>query len=262
MGLENSKTQKMSNDDIVGNINKLFGSLNIPSEISESLHMDNYSGGDMYPTRQRYKEFEYQLGGMMKQMQLNKNLHNLSNAMSGGAGEDYDSDLEDFNDADEIVEEDGMVDNIADGFVEENGMIDDDADGMIGGGLSETSRANMTEIRNMKTDVLSPTSADVSNKKVNPLSQQDGGCDILSSLSGFLSGKSTTSQVFNEGMNKGVNKMQGGGAETSLSSLVGMTSVMNGGKKQSSEEINVMPFYSSTSGSEYYNEMQRENRYT
>ena len=154
----------------------------------------------------------------------------------------------------------------ADGFVEENGMIDEDGlvdeDGMIGGGLSETSRANMTEIRNMKTDVLSPTSADVSNKKVNPLSQQDGGCDILSSLSGFLSGKSTTSQVFNEGMNKGVNKMQGGGAETSLSSLVGMTSVMNGGKKQSSEEINVMPFYSSTSGSEYYNEMQRENRYT
>ena len=244
MGLENSKTQKMSNNDIVENINKLFGSLSVPTEITESLNMENYSGGNMYPTRQRYKEFEYQLGGMMKQMQLNKNLHNLSTTMNGGAGEEYDSDLEDFDNTDELIE-DNEIDN----------EIDEEV--MMGGRLSETSRANMTEIKNMKTDVLSPTSAYVSNKKVEPLSQQDGG-DILSSLSGFLSGKSTTSQVFNDG----VNKMHGGNAETSLSSLIGMTSVMNGGKKQSSEEINVMPFYSSTSGSEYYNEMQRENRYT
>jgi hypothetical protein len=39
------------------------------------------------------------------------------------------------------------------------------------------------------------------------------------------------------------------------------TSEMFGGKIQTSEEINIMPFYSSTSGSEYYSNMQKAHRY-
>jgi hypothetical protein len=253
MGSENSKTQKISNNDVMENINKLFGSLSIPTTITEtSLHMDDYSGGE-YPTRQRYKEFEYQLGGELKKVRLNNKLQNFSNLMYGGDG-DYDSDLEfDNDDNDDNDDNNDYIDDVRDDEIDEHDDMEHDdvehEEDMIGGGLSETSKANMTEIRNMKTNALSPTSGE---------NVQDGGADTLSSLSGFLTDKNTTSQVFNSE----INKMRGGGAETSLSSLAGMTSMMSGGRKQSSEEINVMPFYSSTSGSDYYSEMQKENRYT
>jgi hypothetical protein len=39
------------------------------------------------------------------------------------------------------------------------------------------------------------------------------------------------------------------------------SNIISGGKKQISDELNIMPFFSSTSGSEYYTNMQKEHRY-
>lgn len=108
-----------------------------------------------------------------------------------------------------------------------------------GGNLSATSNANMSELNAINVSQLSATS--MQNGGV----QNGGSADHL------------TSELFGH-MNA---KQHGGNANVydSLSPLSQFT--MSGAGKKSSESINVMPLFSSTSGTEYYNDMQRANRY-
>lgn len=102
-----------------------------------------------------------------------------------------------------------------------------------GGKYSETSNNFMSEI--LKLDVLSATSQDKCML---------GGCGCETKKEEPKS----TSPITTLSLNKFSDKVQTGGCPMCAN-------------KQSSEEINIIPFFSSTSGTEYYNAMQKEQRY-
>jgi hypothetical protein len=225
MGSENSTIQKKPNNDVIDNINKLFNLSNTHEDVDAmtSLHINDMSGGSVYPTRQRYKEYEIQLGGQLKQLEVLNTINNFSHMLSGG-DEEFDSDLE-FDDTEHEHD-----------------------DELVGGnGMSATSANHMSEIQKIKTDQLSPTSHDVNNLS-----------DTLEQPSKVPETHDSASRIFDSEMAKLQSKPAQTGGET-LSSLVGME--MFGGK-QSSDEVNIMPIYSSASQSEYYNDMQKEHSFT
>lgn len=219
--ISSDKTNK-DNEQFVGSITQLFTSSdpkNQPhdSDMLTTLNLDQFSGGCITPPKNRYAEFEQQLGGSLKTAEQFNNITKFFSHVGG----------KDPNDDSDLMESD---DDLSD--------LDMDDIEQDGGNLSVTSTSNMAEVNAVDVSKLSATS--MPNNNV-----QAGGCDHL------------TSELFGH-----IEVGQSGGNAKLVDSQTSLSSLSMFGGKKSSESINVMPLFSSTSGTEYYNDMQRENRYT
>lgn len=237
MGSNNSvsdEKNKVTNESILENIKKLFSS--VPSQSSTStdalttLNIDDFGGENIQAPKGNYAEYEAQLGGKISEINKFNNINKVFSYIGGKIKDNEDSDesLEGMDDSD--------LEEIED--VEEDNVLE-------GGNLSVTSNLNMAEINGINVGKLSPTSG------APDLNGQQGGNKTVPPMDDHL-----TSELFGHGARQDA---QHGGAkkqsDTDNLSSLNMTS-------DKSENINVMPVYSSTSVSDYYNDMQRENRYT
>lgn len=311
MGNNNSVQQNLSNDEIMANINHLFAPYQQTETSYDTIHsldMNNMSGGCVTCKRNRYAEFENQLGGELinanKEIMYNK----LAKFAPQSGGNNY-SELDelDFDNNDQLggdgeitsdmfKSELAHVGNLSATSFENNSQQNG---GQIN--LTATSNALMSELA--RVDNLSATSVGnnfqaggqinntaTSNMFMSEIAQLGNlsatsnglmtggcGCGIEKKLSEeqfirkHTSPKSETSVVdslTNMTLDKTVQDggcpscVQTGGCPSCSATSVMKTSEMFGGKIQTSEEMNIMPFYSSTSGTEYYSNMQKAHRYT
>lgn len=227
MGNNNSVQKKLSNEEILMNINKLFGETSgeqFPQYTFNSIGMNNMEGGCIVPAKNRYASLEAQLGGELQNIQTLGMLNSFGRMLnqSGGDGIDVDSlsELEEDSDADLDDE-----------------LLEGGCPTCLAGGAEQTSEMFMSEV--MKMENISATSVD----------KQTGGCGACDKKSESLSSLSLMKSL----------NMEGGCPACNATQVI-RTIEMTGGKP-SSEEMNIMPFYSSTSGSEYYSSVQKEHRY-
>lgn len=205
MGGNNSVPQKLSDNEIMENINKLFGS----QRANNDTTIQTLGIGDCLecePKRSRFIEFELQLGGELDKTRDKIRAHEFELFMNKIGGTRKDDDFDETLDMDETID-----------F--QNGGKQDDV----------TSDNFMSELREIGK--LSATSVD--NINTIPKEQQGGGA------------LSATSPITYE-----------------QSQLSTTSNALFGGNDRVDDVTNVMPFYSSTSGTEYYNNMQKEHRYT
>lgn len=267
MGNNNSVQQNLSNDEIMANINKLFAPYQQTNTNYDTIHSLDMSGGCVTCKRNRYSEFENQLGGELKNAN-NEIMYNNLSKFAGQTERNNYSELEDLDfDNNEQFGGDGEM--TSDMFMSELAHVGNlsatsfENNSQQNGGqsnLSATSNVLMSEIAHMNN--LSATSVG------NNLQTGGCGCSIEKKLSEdkFIKkhtpSQSTTSAI--ESLtNMSLNKTpQTGGFSSCSTTSIMQTSEMFGGKIQTSEEMNIMPFYSSTSGTEYYSNMQKTHRYT
>lgn len=238
MGNKPSVQKQLTNDEIIANISKLFKSEpdDIPPMYTvETLNLNNpATGGDVKSTRNRYAPIQQQLGGQLKNIEKPSEVIKIEkfiNQMVGG-DKQLDEELEELDFEDEKPQ---------------TGGADCDA----------TSAMFMSEIRKMNN--LSATSYDEPPK-------MNGGCCAPAQYGGdkkcLDSACERTSNLTSlSGLD--LSHMVGGcPCNTSISNTIGLAGGSAEKNKPSSENINIMPFFSSTSGTEYYNNIQREHRYT
>lgn len=205
MGNSYSAENDQSNDELMKGIDRLFAHKNnMISDTINTLDISNLEGGCTVCSRNRYEEYEQQLGGMQNKFkQIMK----------------YNS-------------------------TEVDHEVEKRLQNMHGGGDDVTSELFADEIEGLKH--LSTTSN-------NYMAQNGGRDNIDTNISSSLSGMSKEDFIQGGGM------LDSSSYETTGS--LGMSNLSNV-IYNSNQEINVMPYYSSTSGAEYYNEMQRQHRYT
>lgn len=266
----------------------------------QSLDMSNVNGGCVACKRSRYAEFENQLGGELKRANNVITFNKLSQ-FAVQTGGNYVGELDELDfDNNSYSQEGGSGEMTSEMFMSELAHIGnlsatsfENNNNQNGGqlNLTATSSALMSEMA--RVDNLSATSignnlqnggqvngfatsnmfmseiAQLGNLSATSLGNMNGGCGCSAEKKFIERQKSPkdTSEIVSLSMAK----TQDGGCQTcsqtagcvACSTTSAMkTSEMFGGKIQTSEEMNIMPFYSSTSGTEYYNNMQKAHRYT
>lgn len=251
MGSNNSVPRKYSNEEILANINKLFNQFNEKKHEPLTIHslsLEKMDNENVVPRQSRYVEFEKQLGGAICEAQATKLL-----ALAGGSCEPKNCKCKCQNGGND--DEDG---NISESSLNMDMDEDMEENNVLEGGCAAcgdtTSDMFMSEI--LKMNNVSSTSH----------SPQYGGCGcddkVIPAIKNTImepdNSVSSLSLTFNT--TPVSPKVQKGGCPACTMK----TSELVGGafNKQSSEGMNIMPFYSSTSGTEYYSNMQREHRYT
>lgn len=267
MGIGNSTPKKLSNDDILANINKLFrhsSKCDDNKYTFGTLEMNGITGGSIVPPKKRYVTYEnrlnrdlndrgrlnFLLGVVKKNNQTGGNLPALTEFENeqeqyqiGGCSQ-CDSNTS-------PLYPDQLKNAFSLSTTSQNG-------GCVHCG-DTTSQMNMSQLENVSQ--LSATS-------------QNGGCAQCGNSmihKGQLSSLSATSYTIQNG-GCGCNKQNEEQLREELPkpnyklsfslSSKDDSPKQSGGSNQTSEEINIMPFYSSTSGMEYYSNMQKEHRYT
>lgn len=312
MGNNNSVQQNLSNDEIMANINHLFSTYQQTDTRYDTIHsldMSNMNGGCVACKRNRYAEFENQLGGELRNADKAVMYNKLAKFAVQTGGSDY-SELDDL-DFENNVQLGGDGEKTSDMFMSELAHVGNlsatsfENNSQQNGGqnnLTATSNALMSDL--VRVDNLSATSvgnnfqaggqinnAATSNMFMSEIAQLGNlsatsfgnmtggcGCGIEKQLSEerfikkHTSPKSppeTTTSVIGSLTNMTLDQnggcpscVQTGGCSACSATSVMKTSEMFGGKIQTSEEMNIMPFYSSTSGTEYYSNMQKAHRYT
>lgn len=256
MGNNNSIQQTPTNNEIMANINKLFSQHaqgNVPEITIHSLDMSDLHGGcnGVKCTRNRFAPYEQQLGGMISSAHKQIALTNGVNVackfapLSGGNGDDY-SDLEMSDDE----QQGGGLTATSNTFMSEIGKMTNlsvtSPSGQTGGNLA-TSNAFASEIANMGQ--LSVTS----------MANMNGGCGCDKPPIAVPTMKTTS--ILDSLTDMSVKQQGGCGCGVPSATSTVPSQLLGGGFKQTSEEMNIMPFYSSTSGTEYYNNMQKAHRY-
>lgn len=270
MGNNNSTQNEPTRDEIVDNLKRMFPASDgytVEFETVQSLDMDHVGGECTSCSRNRYTQFEKQLGGdvvNLERANIGKTITTLFPPKKVAVTEKTDA-------------LDGMTDSIIGGSCDmtSSAFIDDIARvgdlsatsfehsfaqlgaANISDDKQRTSSAHMSEIG--KINVESPTSiVDYTEKPLGAGCGECGGdneiaekqvlrkkdANILTSILSSLSDIASQS---------GGCAACGAGRESQKPAMPDRTS---------SDEMNVMPFYSSTSGTEYYNNMQRMNRFT
>jgi hypothetical protein len=300
MGNNNSVHQNLSNEEIMANINKLFVSYQQAddSKTIQSLDMSNFDGGCVGCKRNRYELYENKLGGSVQSSRKDVMLNNAANiacqfsGIKGGSGpKEILEDLQ-FDDgvsntargdsdmtSNMFMSEIGRLDNLSATSLENNsqtgGNFNTATSNMfmseIGrlGNLSATSHENNSQTGGNFNTAISDAFAselrhigNLSATSEENFAQAGGrGCNKASVP---CANQETSSQLgsLSEMTKVGNSIGQNGGCSACSSTSASIGGGLFGGKYQTSEEINIMPFYSSTSGTEYYSNMQKSHRYT
>ena len=280
MGNNNSVQQNLSNDEIMSNINHLFSPYQQTDTRYDTIHsldMSNTNGGCVECKRNRYVEFENQLGGELRNADNTIMFNKLAKfaVQSGGTNcselDDLDLNLEDSNQqnggqinlsatSNALMSELAHVDYLSATSVGNNlqagGQISSAAtSNMFASEIAKLGDLSATSIGNMTGGCGCEAQKQLSEKQfIEKHTPSETPSSIIESLTGMTINPNTQ----NGGCPSCV---QTAGCPACGATSVIKTSEMFGGKIQSSEEINIMPFYSSTSGSEYYSNMQKAHRY-
>ena len=259
MGNNNSVQQKFSNDEIITNINKLFESYqHADVDTIQSLNMSTV-GGCFKCDRNRYAEFETQLGGSLRNAENIIKFDNLAKFanLSGGSTEQLE----------ELDFDNNFVGGNYDALATSTAFMSELANNGV---LSATSNAVIPEAKtNTTSNMFMSDLANVNNlSATSPVVMNGGcGCDLEKKLAEeqfvqkHTSPKQPSTSILDSLTDMAnIVPSQNGGCSACTSSL--KLNSLVGGTLQTSEEMNIMPFYSSTSGTEYYGNMQKSHRYT